>query len=360
VPEPEESPVAVAAMLAAPEPTDEDLDRSEGWRRWLWPAIAAVSAIGFGIGAFDADGTTPTAVRLILIIAGFLLMVRAFDGELRRRGHPHGEAGFILSMAWLILLTAAAIFANVLPLSEGRNVAKTLHTTTRLSPDLLSNHPLGTDGEGLDLLAGIIYGARVSLVVSIGAVVLATLIGGFIGLLAGYYRGIVDKSVSIVTDALLAFPPIALLLAMVAVLQPSVLNVTIGLTVLVIPVYVRLVKANTLKFAEREFVTAARSLGARDRRIIVREIVPNLAPPVLSYGLLIVPVLIAAEATLSFLGLGIQRPNPTWGNLIAAGQTDFQTNPNLIFAPGVALFLTVFALNRVAARLRARWEDEGR
>jgi peptide/nickel transport system permease protein len=159
---------------------------------------------------------------------------------------------------------------------------------------------------------------------------------------------------------MLAFPPLLLLLAMVAVLQPNVRNVTIGLAVLVIPTYIRLVRANTIRFAQREFVTAAKAIGASNRRIILRELLPNVLLPVLSYGFLIIAVLIVAEASLSFLGLSIQRPNPTWGNLIAAGQNDFDHNPHLVFAPGLVLFITVFALNQVGDQLRRWWEPSDR
>ena len=130
----------------------------------------------------------------------------------------------------------------------------------------------------------------------------------------------------------------------------------LALAAIGIPTYVRLARANTMVFAEREFVLAARSLGSRDRRVIFRELVPNVALPILSYAFIIIAVLIVAEASLSFLGLGIQRPDPTWGNMIAAGQDDFDKHPHLVFAPGITMFLTVFSLNRVGEKARQIWD----
>jgi peptide/nickel transport system permease protein len=299
-------------------------------------------------------------VLALLVVAVGAVAVRLLDRGLRKRGGQPGDAGFWLAVVWLSVVVLSAVFADLLPLAEGRDVSQTLTTPTLLRPDLFSGHPLGTDRQGLDILAGLIYGARVSLIVGLGAVALGTVVGGLIGLLAGYYRGGLERAVTVVTDSMLAFPPLVLLLAMVAVLQPSVRNVTIGLAVLIVPTYARLVKANTLTFAQREFVLASRALGAGDRRVIFREILPNVALPVLSYGFLIVAVLIVAEASLSFLGLSIQRPNPTWGNLIAAGQDDIERHPHLVFVPGVVLFATVFALNRIGDRLRRLWEPTQR
>ena len=118
----------------------------------------------------------------------------------------------------------------------------------------------------------------------------------------------------------------------------------------------RLARANTLTFAQREFVLAARSMGATNRRIIFRELVPNVVRPMLSYGFLIIAVLIVAEASLSFLGVGIQRPTPSWGNMIAANQEKFDEDPHLVFVPGAVMFLTVFAINRIGEKARQLWD----
>lgn len=268
----------------------------------------------------------------------------------------------LLAWTWLVLLGAAAVFAPVLPLPEGRDVAKTLSEPILLRPDLLSEHPLGTDRQGLDLLAQSIEGARVSLLIGLGAVAIGVLVGGGLGLVAGYFRGRPERAIQTVTDSLLAFPPLILLLALVTALQPSTLTIAAALGLLVLPTYSRLARANTLAVTQQEFVLAARMTGARNLRVLLREVAPNVALPVLSYSFVVGAVLIVAEASLSFIGLGIQRPDPTWGNMIAAAQNDLDKNPHLVFVPGAVLFLTVFALNRLGESVRSHLEprDTGR
>lgn len=268
------------------------------------------------------------------------------------------DIGTLLAGIWIGLLALCAIVADRLPLSESRDPSKTLLTPSKQPPDLFSAHPLGTDSQGLDILGGIIYGARVSLVVGIGGVICGVIVGGAIGMIAGYLRGKTDTAVSILSDTLLAFPPLILLMALVAVLEPNIRNVTIALGIMVVPTYIRLVRANTMRLANREFVTASRSLGAGARRIMVKEITPNLVLPVLSYSFMVVAVLIVAEASLSYLGLSVPRPEPTWGNMIAAGQKDFQEYPYIVLIPGAVLFLTVFSLNRIGETARRWWTAE--
>ncbi|MFD4293498.1 ABC transporter permease [Rhodococcus sp. NPDC058532] len=266
------------------------------------------------------------------------------------------DLGTALALAWLAVVALAAVVADWLPLSESRDPSKTLLTPSMQPPNLLSANPLGTDKQGLDLLGGLIYGARVSLIVGLGGVICGVLVGGAIGIVAGYYRGRTDTLVSVLSDTMLAFPPLILLMALVTILEPNVRNVAIALGIMVVPTYIRLVRANTMSLRSREFVTAARSLGASNRRIMVREIAPNLVLPVLSYSFMVVAVLIVAEASLSYLGLSIPRPEPTWGNMIAAGQSEFQDNPYLVLVPGAALFLTVFSLNRIGETARKLWD----
>ena len=170
----------------------------------------------------------------------------------------------------------------------------------------------------------------------------------------GYFRGKTDGFIGLLTDSLLAFPALILLLAVVSALDPTVTTISLVLALLTIPAYVRLARANTLVFAQREFVLAARSVGASHWRIIFRELAPNVVRPLLAYGSIIIAVLIVAEASLSYLGVGIQPPTPTWGNMISSGQTELETTPHLIFVPGIGMFLTVLALNRVGDWARAK------
>ena len=326
-------------------------------RPWLIPllpiGIAAVAA-GLTASGLDADtqwivcGLGAAATYAGLDAVGMTLRGRSFD------------TGSWLATLWLGLVVLAAVFADVLPLAESKDVSKALLEPVRARPDLLSEHPLGTDTQGLDLLGGVIYGARVSLQVSLGAVAIGMAIGGVIGVVAGFFGRRIDAVVRFFTDSLLAFPPLILLLAVVAAVTPNARNIALALAVLTVPTFIRLARANTLTFAQREFVLAARAMGASSARVIFRELVPNVVRPLLSYGFLIIAVLIVAEASLSFLGVGIQRPTPTWGNMIAAGQGTFEDHPHLVFVPGAVMFLTVFAVNRVGDRVRRRWDTQAR
>jgi peptide/nickel transport system permease protein len=300
----------------------------------------------------------PDLLRWAIGVAGALGSYFGFEAAGRRVSGDSFDAGFWLSAGWVVVVVLAALFADLLPLAEAQNTAKALSEPSRQRPDLFSNHPLGTDSQGLDVLGGIIYGARVSLQVSILAVSVGLVIGGTIGVTAGYFRGKIDDAVGFFTDSLLAFPPLILLLAIVTAITPTATKIGLALALLGIPTMARLARANTLTFAQREFVLAARAMGASNRRVIFRELVPNVVRPLLSYAFIIVAVLIVAEASLSFLGVGIQRPTPTWGNMIAAAQDDFQDVPHLVFLPGVAMFLTVFSLNRVGDRLREMWDPK--
>lgn len=303
----------------------------------------------------DANGFS----RLLLTVGGLALLYLSVDTGLKAALAPTFPTAVALSAAWLGLILFMAVFADVLPFGEARNPAQTLRTPTFLRPDLFSEHPLGTDRHGLDILGQIAYGARVSLIVGFGGAAGSLIIGGLIGLTAGFYRGLLERGIALLTDTMLAFPPLILLLGLVAVLEANVTNVTIALAILSAPAFIRLVRANAIVYAQREFVLAARAMGAKNSRILFRELLPNVIMPAVSYALLISAVLIVAEASLSFLGLSIQRPAPTWGNMISAAQRDFQRHPHPVFVPGVALFLTVYALNRIGDAARRRWSPQG-
>ncbi|MEV7005150.1 ABC transporter permease [Streptosporangium sp. NPDC051022] len=263
----------------------------------------------------------------------------------------------VLCAVWIVLIVSAAVLAPLLPLAEHQDLAKSLDVQTMARPDIFSAHPLGTNNFGLDILARIIYGARASLVVSLAAVAIGMIVGGAIGILAGYFRGTVDAVVGVFTNSLLALPPLILLIALATVLQPNLRNITIGLSLLALPSMIRMARASTLAFAQREFVLAARAMGASRLRIMIRELLPNVLLPLASYGMVMVSVLIVAEASLSFLGLGIRPPEPSWGNLIAEGEGGvFVDHPHVVLMPGITLFLTVFSLNLLGEKARNRWD----
>lgn len=328
--------------------------RPPSWWLRLSGLVVGPAAISLGTIALP---TANGLLRAALVVVGLALAAAALGTALRAVFGESFQLTLWLCGIWVAVIVMAAAVADLLPLAEARDPSLTLRTPGLLRPDLFSGHPLGTDRQGLDILGELVYGTRVSLVIGIGATAFGLLIGGLVGLVAGYKRGRLDAAIGILTDTLLAFPPLILLLALVAVMGPSVRNVTIALGVLSVPAYIRLVRANTIAFSQREFVTVAEALGARPRWIMSRELLPNVAPAAISYGLIISAVLIVAEASLSYLGLSVQRPNPTWGNLIASGQADYRNHPHLVVAPGLVLFATVYALNRLGEAARKRWDN---
>ena len=216
------------------------------------------------------------------------------------------------------------------------------------SPD----HFLGTDTLGRDVLSRIIFGSQVSLKVGFVAVGLATLIGLLIGALAGYYGGWVDSALMRLVDLMLCFPAFFLILAVIAVLEPSIWNimVVIGLTSWM--GVARLVRAEFLSLREREFVTAARALGAGDTRLILRHMLPNALAPVMVSATLGVAGAILTESALSFLGLGVQPPTPSWGNILTAGKDNIEIAWWLSVFPGLAILITVMSYNLLGEGIR--------
>jgi peptide/nickel transport system permease protein len=213
-------------------------------------------------------------------------------------------------------------------------------------------HLLGTDNVGRDVLARVIWGTRVSLIAGLVAVALAVTAGSILGLAAGYWGGVIDGVLMRLMDGVLSFPALVLALALGAVLGAGLSGVLIALGVVYTPTFARLMRGQVLTIRTREYVVAARLLGARDRRILRCHVLPNAATPVVVQASLSVAFAILAEASLSFLGLGIQPPQPSWGSMINAGRGYLQQAPWIVFGPGAALFVTVLGLNFVGDALR--------
>jgi len=245
-------------------------------------------------------------------------------------------SGAILTIALILVALAAPLISPFDPNSQD--------TFRRLEPPS-KQHPLGLDDLGRDVLSRILWGARVSLRVGFSVVFLASIIGITLGAMAGYFGGAVDTVVMRITDILLAFPGILLAIALVAVLGPSINNVILALATIGWVGYARLVRGQVLKVREMEFVTAAKALGARSPRVIVRHVLPNVINPVIVMATLGLAGAILAEAALSFLGLGVQPPTPSWGAMLTAGRRYLGLANHLAIYPGIAIMLAVMGLN---------------
>ncbi len=266
------------------------------------------------------------------------------------RGAAGYGSAFWVCVGWLVLLVLAALLAGWLPIAKPNAV----DPFVRLEPPLSPGHLLGTDDLGRDVLSRMVYGARVSLSVATLSVVIGMGIGLPAGIAAGYLRHRVDAVVTFLVDVVLSFPALVLLLALIAYFGRSLFIIGALIGFLSVPTYTRIARAATLAVAGREFVLAARAIGARPGRIMLRELLPNVLPSVAAYGLIQMGVAIVVEGSLSFLGLSVSLPTPSWGGLIATGQHHLDDGPTLVLIPSLAMFLTVFALNFIGDGVRRR------
>jgi peptide/nickel transport system permease protein len=259
------------------------------------------------------------------------------------------DLGAFAGIVWLSVVAIAALAANVLPLKDPDSTGA-FFAVGPMWPE----HPLGTDVVGRDVLARLVFGARVSMAVAIGATSLSMVAGVAIGMCAGYLRGVTDGVASFLINYLLAFPPLIFLIALVSALEPGVLTLVLALALLGIPSFARVARANTIAIESREFVVAARALGAPPIRILLREILVNVMLPVTSLALVVMATLVVAEGSLSFLGLGIPPPAPSWGGMLASGREELSEDPLLTLIPAACFFLTVFSFNRLGDWARGR------
>ncbi|HMC23123.1 MAG TPA: nickel transporter permease [Thermoanaerobaculia bacterium] len=245
-------------------------------------------------------------------------------------------SGFILTVAIVFVAVAAPLLAPYDP---------NLQDTSRRLEAPSKQHLLGLDDLGRDVLSRIVWGARISLMVGFSVVILASLVGVTLGAISGYFGGIIDTLIMRLTDILLAFPGILLAIALVAVLGPKLPNVILALATIGWVGYARLVRGQVLKVREMEYVTAAKALGAKSPRVIIRHVLPNVINPVIVIATLGLAGAILSEAALSFLGLGVQPPTPSWGAMLTSGRRYLGLANHLAIFPGAAIMAAVMGLN---------------
>lgn len=267
----------------------------------------------------------------------------------KRRIGLRGVLRLGLPCAWLLLVLGCAIAADWLPLPSPTDMD---FAAAEQGPS--AAHLLGADLDGRDILSRLAHGARVSLAVSLIAPLIGLVFGSALGLLAAWYGGPLRTAILALLDAMLAFPSLVFALGLTVVLGPSVQNVTLALGVMSIPAFARIARANALPLIGREFVLAARTAGASDLQIMLREILPNMRMSLLTYALTIMSVMIVAEGSLSFLGVGVPPPTPSWGGMIAEGRESLERVPHASLIPAAAMFLTVLSLNLLGDSLRQR------
>lgn len=253
----------------------------------------------------------------------------------------------IVGLAFILLLCIMAIAAPLLAPYSPYDV-----DTSRLGEGPSLSHPFGFDQIGRDVLSRTIYGSRVALLVGLIATGIAVAIGTTIGAVGGYFGGWVDSLLSRITDTLMAFPILALLVTLSAVLGPSLQTVIIVIGTTLWATYARVVRADVLSLRERDFVQAARAAGATDTRIIFRHIVPNVLGSVIVIATLGIGSIIIIEAALSFLGLGVQAPTASWGSDLSAARVSMRNYPHIAIVPGMMITLTVLAFNVLGDGLR--------
>jgi peptide/nickel transport system permease protein len=317
-----------------------------------------------GLQELVDDATT----RGMPVDAGTIEMAAVETGPQVRRRRKGLGVGAWLSIGWMVFVIGGALLAPYIGIDDPK---ESITEIARRGPfsetGTAPGHLLGGDFNGRDMLSRLLWGGRVTLVVATLAVLLGFVLGGALGLVGGYFRGKTDTVVSLVLDVFLAIPAVILALALVTILRTDPtkpgsagmdpeLALIVALGIVSIPVLGRITRASTLSWSEREFVLAAKAQGAKHRRILFREVLPNVLPAMYSIALLGIAVAIVAEGTLSILGASVEADTPTWGNMIAIGRQYVQRAPHIVFEPALMIFFTVLSLNMLGDVVRARFD----
>jgi peptide/nickel transport system permease protein len=271
-----------------------------------------------------------------------------------------------VAIVWLSALVVVALLAPVLPLKDPL-VGDYVHPSAGI---FTAGHPLGTDALGRDVLSRAIWGARASVLISVGSIIFGVLIGGLLGLIAGFRGRRTDTALSSLFNILLAFPQLVLALTLVSVLAPArteggvvagqwahrIIVMIVAIGIVSIPILGRITRANALAWSQREFVTASRAQGATDRQTMFREVLPNVLPAMLAIALLGVAVVIVLEGALAIFGLSVPAPDPSWGNMIQSQLSDLGASPPVWIVPSVLIFFSVLSLNYLGDVVRARFD----
>jgi peptide/nickel transport system permease protein len=259
---------------------------------------------------------------------------------------------FWVCVGWLALNVLAAIFANILPLVDPLYQN---YNVVNVGPSL--HHLLGTDDLGRDIFSRIVFGSRVSIAVGVGAMVIGFGIGAPLGMLAAYRRGRFDAIMTTIMYVFLAFPAIVAVIAVLSFWTPrSLLKIILVIGLASVPLVYRVIRTATMAIATKDYVIAAKVQGATDRRILVKELLPNIAPIAVSFLLIGIATVVTLEGALAFLGLSVNPPTPSWGNMINESRTVMSQNPWLVLFPSLALCLFLLCLNFIGDRLRSHFD----
>lgn len=285
-------------------------------------------------------------------VAGDLARTSTATGAAEAAAKPHTDWIYRIAVGWLVLVAAIVALGQTLPfVTDPKEI-----DADKIAAGPSWSNIFGNASFGEDVFSQVVQGGRLSLSIALAVTTIGIVLGGTMGLLAGYLRGWVDSVMRVIINVTLSVPALLLVIFIVAVFDQSVWVVIFAVSLLAIPALARIVRASTLQVADRDFVKAAQVLGVKKGSILIREVLPNVMPTLVSFAFLTTGIVLVVESSLSFLGLSVEAPRITWGSIISQGRIKFADTPHMVFMPGLVLFLTVLALNFVGDRLLKRFD----